>query len=551
VTRITTKTKSIGSWLPAGDLPKTEKGAFSEALQQLDRPLHAVDVNGLLGMATDGTAILGNQESSSESGYPLLGWSPPLPVESLGDPGFKADHGLRLAYVCGAMANGITSTEMVEAAARAGMIGFFGAGGLSIGQIEAAIDRLSSSLGDLPCGFNLIHSPNDMTLEQQTVDLYLAKGIRLVSASAYLDLTTPLVQYRIHGIHENARGEVVCPNRIIAKVSREEVGRKFFAPPPEKHLQRLQDQGIITAEQAALARRVPMAQDLTAEADSGGHTDNRPALCLFPTMLALRDEMARQYDYTIPLRVGLAGGIATPQSAAAAFAMGAAYILTGSVNQSCLEADTSPLVKKMLAEARQADIIMAPAADMFEMGVKVQVLKRGTMFSMRGARLYDIYRTYDCFEEVPEDQCRLVEGSLLKCSFDQEWQNTRAFFLERDPSQVDRAEKDPKHKMALVFRSYLGRASLWAKSGVSDRAIDYQIWCGPAMGAFNEWVKGSFLEASENRKTVVVAKNLLYGAAVILRLNNLKSQGICLPEGHFRILPLSEEQLDRRAQIRS
>ncbi len=26
---------------------------------------------------------------------------------------------------------------------------------------------------------------------------------------------------------------------------------------------------------------------------------------------------------------------------------------------------------------------MAPAADMFEMGVKVQVLKRGTLFAMR------------------------------------------------------------------------------------------------------------------------------------------------------------------------
>ncbi|WP_319525313.1 PfaD family polyunsaturated fatty acid/polyketide biosynthesis protein [uncultured Desulfosarcina sp.] len=547
MTKITTKTTSIGTWRPAGDLPNTEDGAFSQALRQLDHPLYAVDVDGRPGVARDGSAILGNQESSSANGYPLLGWSPPLPLESLGDPGFKKDHGLRLAYVCGAMANGITSVEMVEAAARAGMIGFFGAGGLSIAQIEAAIDRLSSSLGELPYGFNLIHSPNDMTLEQQTVDLYLAKGIRLVSASAYLDLTTPLVQYRVQGIHQNAQGEIVCPNRIIAKVSREEVARKFFAPPPEKHLQRLQNQGIITSEQAALALRIPMAQDLTAEADSGGHTDNRPALCLFPTMLALRDEMARQYDYTIPLRVGLAGGIATPQSAAAAFAMGAAYILTGSVNQSCQEADTSPLVKKMLAKARQADIIMAPAADMFEMGVKVQVLKRGTMFSMRGARLYDIYRTYDRFEDVPEDQRKLVEGSFLKCSFDQEWRNTRTFFLERDPSQVDRAEKDPKHKMALVFRSYLGRASLWAKSGVADRAIDYQIWCGPAMGAFNEWVRGSFLEAPENRKTVTVAKNLLYGAAVLLRLSSLKSQGFSLDEGDFRIEPMSGEELDRMA----
>ena len=533
-----------GIWQSGRHLPQTGKKAFIEALQQITRPFYVIDVDGQKGMAHDGEATVGATEGSEGEGYPLLGWCPPLPLESLGDPGFLSDHGLRFAYICGAMANGITSAEMVTTAGRAGMIGFFGAGGLSIAQIEAAIDRIATTLGELPYGFNLIHSPNDMQLEQKTVDLYLARGIRLVSASAYLDLTTPLVQYRIHGIHRNDHGKISCPNRIIAKVSREEVARKFFAPPSEKHLQRLLEQGTITTEQAALARQIPMAQDLTAEADSGGHTDNRPALCLFPTMLALRDEMARKYKYGLPLRVGLAGGIATPESAAAAFAMGAAYILTGSVNQACLEADTSPLVKKMLAEARQADITMAPAADMFEMGVKVQVLKRGTMFSMRGAKLYDIYRTYNRFEDVPEDQRKLVEASFLKCSFQQEWANTRSFFMQRDPSQVDRAENDPHHKMALVFRSYLGRASLWAKSGIADRAIDYQIWCGPAMGAFNEWVKGSFLESPENRRTVTIARNLLYGAAVLLRLNNLRNQGVHLPGIEASLKPLNDTQLE-------
>jgi NAD(P)H-dependent flavin oxidoreductase YrpB (nitropropane dioxygenase family) len=49
-------------------------------------------------------------------------------------------------------------------------------------------------------------------------------------------------------------------------------------------------------------------------------------------------------------------------------------------------------VREMLAQAEQADVIMAPAADMFEMGVKLQVLKRGTMFAMRAAKLYELYR---------------------------------------------------------------------------------------------------------------------------------------------------------------
>ena len=59
--------------------------------------------------------------------------------------------------------------------------------------------------------------------------------------------------------------------------------------------------------------------------------------------------------------------------------MGAAYILTGSVNQSSVEAGTSETVRHMLADAGQADVTMAPAADMFDIGVKIQVLKRGTM----------------------------------------------------------------------------------------------------------------------------------------------------------------------------
>lgn len=58
---------------------------------------------------------------------------------------------------------------------------------------------------------------------------------------------------------------------------------------------------------------------------------------------------------------------------AAAFAMGAAYVVTGSINQACLESGSSTLARRMLCQADPADVIMAPAADMFEMGIKLQV----------------------------------------------------------------------------------------------------------------------------------------------------------------------------------
>ncbi len=458
------------------------------ALHAVDRPLHLVEADGRL------TLLSGD--------IPTIGRSffvPAVLPGNLGDASFRADLGLRCAYVSGAMANGIGSADIVEEMARAGMLGFFGAAGLSPGRVESAIDRLQRSVPHLPHGFNLIHSPNEPELEQAIVDLYLRHGVRLVEASAYLDLTLPVVKYRTAGIHE-VNGRIVAPQRILAKVSRVEVATRFFSPPPERFLAELVRRGDLTADQATLAKRLPMAQDVTAEADSGGHTDNRPAITLIPTLIALRDRLQARHRFEVPLRVGAAGGIATPASAAAAFLMGAAYILTGSINQACVESGSSDAVREMLAQAEQADVIMAPAADMFEMGVKVQVLKRGTMFAMRAAKLYELYRAHAALEELPAAERAQLEKNLFRAPLEEIWSQTRAFWKERDPGQVERAEKDPRHRMALVFRWYLGLSSRWANAGEPARKVDYQVWCGPAMGAFNEWARGSFLEQPRHRR---------------------------------------------------
>jgi len=58
--------------------------------------------------------------------------------------------------------------------------------------------------------------------------------------------------------------------------------------------------------------------------------------------------------------------------------------------------------------------------------------------------------------------------------------------------------------------------------------LDYQIWCGPSMGAFNDWVIGTDLEPYQNRKVAVVAERIMQDAAVLWRLNALKMQGVNL-----------------------
>lgn len=527
----------------AATLP-LEASEFTALLQDTPTPFVVVRLpDGVLAA----TRSLPDPHENGEA-LPAVALGLPVRASQLGDPTFRNDYGVKYAYYGGAMANGIASEELVEALANAGLLGIFGAAGLSLDRVTQAIDRLQSSLPDLPFGCNLIHSPNEQDLEAAVVQLYLDKGVKLAEASAFLDLTPHVVRYRVHGIHEDENGAVITPNRLIAKVSRVEVATKFLSPPPATMLEKLVAAGHLTKAQAQLAARIPMCDDLTAEADSGGHTDNRPAIALLPAMIALRDRIQAEHRYAKAPRVGLAGGISTPHAAAAAFAMGAAYVVTGTVNQACVESGSSDLVRQMLAEAEQADTAMAPAADMFEMGVEVQVLKRGTMFSMRAAKLYELYRRHKSIDELPAADRDKLEKQYFRKSIAEEWASTKAFFAERDPKQIARAEQEPRHKMALLFRSYLGQASIWANRGEASRKIDYQVWCGPAMGAFNEWVRGSFLEDPKRREVATVVLNILHGAAVVQRYTSLTSQGVPIPGACGQYRPLDRSKLEEVVQ---
>lgn len=535
----------LGWWRPDVAGPTADPIAAREVLGNLRHPVAVVRTPAGYAVASGGTAQLGGR-SGTGIDYPLAAFAPPLTPDDLGDTEFRAAHQLAYPYMTGAMANGIGSAEIVEAMGRAGMLGSFGAAGLSVERVTQAIDRLQANLGGAPFCINLIHSPSEPTHESTVADLLVRRGVRTVEASAYLDLTPPIVRYRVAGLSAGPNGEVVARHRVIAKVSRVEVATKFLSPAPAALLNPLIAAGQITPEQAALAARIPMCDDVTAEADSGGHTDNRPAITLLPTLLALRDRLQKQFGFPMVPRVGLGGGIGTPASVAAAFAMGAGYVVTGSVNQACVESGSSDVVRNMLAEAGQADVAMAPAADMFEMGVKLQVLKRGTMFPMRAGKLYELYRQFPSWEAIPATERAQCEKNLFRATFDDIWIQTRDFWAKRDGTQLAKAEADPRHRMALVFRWYLGLSSRWANVGESTRQLDYQVWCGPAMGAFNEWAKGSFLERASERGVVVVALNLLYGACIHLRRQTLLQQGVTLPDDLFPTEPLPRGELERR-----
>jgi len=503
-----------------------EHDQIKKILNNLEQPIWAVKEGDKYYLTNQDGFPLSSAITSTK--YNRLAYVPAMPLEAFGDPTFMQTYGTRYAYYVGAMANGIASVDMLVALGKAGFMGSFGSAGLPPARIEAAIHAIQQALPQGPYAINLIYSPNEPNLERHLAEMYLKYDVTVIEASAYMDLTYALAHFRVAGLSRDRDGSIRIKNKIIAKISRKEVARKFMLPAPEDLLKQLLADGKISAEQAELARMVPMADDITVEADSGGHTDNRPLVGLIPTMLAVRDEIQVQMQYPQPIRVGAGGGISTPASALAAFMMGAAYVVTGSVNQACVESGVSQHTRTLLAQADMADVIMAPAADMFEMGVRVQVLKRGSMFAMRASRLYELYNRYNAVEEIPSADREKIEKTIFKRSLEEIWEETQAFFKERDQKNLERAYSDPHHKMALIFRWYLGLSSRWSVVGEPGREMDYQIWCGPAMGVFNQWVKGSVLEPVENRKVVDVAFEILGGAAYLARVRSLANQGVTL-----------------------
>ena len=163
--------------------------------------------------------------------------------------------------------------------------------------------------------------------------------------------------------------------------------------------------------------------------------------------------------------------------------------------------------------------------------------RRGTLFANRAKKLYELYRAHASLEDIRGADRGRLEQDILRSSLSEAWTSTQSYWRARDPREIDKAAADPKHKMALVFRSYLGQASRWAIAGDLDRKVDYQIWCGPAMGAFNAWTAGSFLASPDQRGVVQVARNLIEGAAALTRAQQLRSAGVPMPAAAFDFRP--------------
>ncbi|MGY1495185.1 ACP S-malonyltransferase [Streptomyces sp. QTS52] len=424
---------------------------------------------------------------------------PALAARDLGAPGFRSRYGLNLAYLAGGMYGGISSETLVIALGKAGGMGVLGAGGLPLAEIETRVRAIQNVLGASgPFGVNLLHRHAHPEEERALVDLLLSLGVHTVEASGFLRITPALVRYRLKG------------GRVIAKVSRTDTAEMFLRPAPDDMVRALLENGELTAHEAARAADLPMADDLCVEAGGGWHADTADLAMLLPAVLRLRDTLAGPWPR---VHVGAAGGMGTPEAAVAALVLGAEFLVTGSVNQCTVEAATSADVKDMLQRLDIHDTEPAPWEERFELGVRTRVVRRGVFFPARADRLYQLWRMFDTFEDIDVATRNQIENIFLRGSFEDAWRETAA----RAGVAVGERETPDKGRLALAFRSYLNQGFELARTGASDRKVDYLVYCGPAMGAFNQWVKGTSLEPWQARTVDAVADRLLSETARLLQ----------------------------------
>src|SRR4051812_24685863 len=126
----------IGSWPPGFPAPEFDRHSLGPLLERVREPLHLVRRSGAIGASL--TPPVAGDDAEWH------GTLPPLYPEWLGDRDFLNTHGVRFPYIAGEMATGIATSRMVIAAARSGMLGFFGSAGLPLEQTEQAITEIEA-----------------------------------------------------------------------------------------------------------------------------------------------------------------------------------------------------------------------------------------------------------------------------------------------------------------------------------------------------------------------------------------------------------------------
>ncbi|MCL5886165.1 MAG: nitronate monooxygenase, partial [Actinobacteria bacterium] len=250
--------------------------------------------------------------------------------------------------------------DVVAAVSKAGGLGVLGAVALSPEALDVELNWLEEQLGETPYGIDVIVPAHYIGDEQGGLE---ASDLEAFIPQEQRDFVKELLER--YGVPElpqdreassgllswSAKGAASLLDVALQHHPRL-IANALGSPPPDM-IKRAHDGGLIVA---ALAGRPEHAvKHLKAGVDiivaqgyeAGGHTGEISTMVLVPQVV----------DAVSPTPVLAAGGIASGRQMAAAMALGAEGVWTGSVWLTTEEAETHPVVKEKFIAATSSDTV--------------------------------------------------------------------------------------------------------------------------------------------------------------------------------------------------
>jgi NAD(P)H-dependent flavin oxidoreductase YrpB (nitropropane dioxygenase family) len=254
--------------------------------------------------------------------------------------------------------------DVVAAVSRAGGLGVLGAVTYSSAQLEVELDWIEGEIGDKHYGIDVL-IPASLggldKVEQSDLDNIRLDDLLPEEHRKFLD--DMLEKYGVPPLPETKSGRVpgesigglALPATLVDVALDHPISlvASALGPPPSSVVEAAHERGVpvvalVGTVQHALRQRDAGVDIIVAQGtEAGGHTGEISTMVLVPEVV----------EAVAPLPVLAAGGIASGRQMAAAMALGAQGVWTGSVWLMTEEAETHPVVKDKFVAATSRDTV--------------------------------------------------------------------------------------------------------------------------------------------------------------------------------------------------
>jgi len=252
--------------------------------------------------------------------------------------------------------------DVVAAVSNAGGLGVLGAVGFSAEQLEIELDWIDQHVGDKPYGVDIV-IPGKYEGKGETDIGKLEKQLREMVPEEHRAFARKLLAD--HGVPELPEGEearqllgwtAATAGPLVEntlKHPKVKLVANALGTPPADVVAEIQATGRLVGAlcgsvKHAIAHKEAGLDFVIAQGyEGGGHTGEIGSIVLWPQVI----------DAVAPLPVLAAGGIGNGRQMAAAMAMGAAGVWTGSLWLAVEEAESPPAQKQSYFDATSADTV--------------------------------------------------------------------------------------------------------------------------------------------------------------------------------------------------